>query len=90
MGIRRWTQDTMDNEITLNLTLPPKLTLNLTLTLTISLALHTLTLCLTLYMLSSDEKWFYGLVVRTFAKACESLGVQKQSFIAITSHTLRW
>ena len=22
----------------------------------------------------SDEKWFYGLVARTFAKACESLG----------------
>ena len=31
-------------------------------------------------MLYSDEKWFYGLVARTFAKACESLGVQKQSF----------
>ena len=31
-------------------------------------------------MLSSDEKWFYGLVARTFAKACESLGIQKQSF----------
>ena len=31
-------------------------------------------------MLSSDEKWFYRLVARTFAKACESLGIQKQSF----------
>ena len=28
----------------------------------------------------SDEKWFYGLVARTFAKACESLGIKKQSF----------
>ena len=29
---------------------------------------------------SSDEKWFYGLVARTFAKACESLGITKQTF----------
>ncbi len=28
----------------------------------------------------SDEKWFYGLVARTFAKACESLGIKKQTF----------
>jgi hypothetical protein len=28
----------------------------------------------------SDEKWFYGLVARTFAKSCESLGIKKQSF----------
>jgi hypothetical protein len=70
----------MDNEVTLSLTLPPNVTLNLTLTLTISLALQTLILCLTLSMLSSDEKWFYGLVARTFTKACESLGVQKQSY----------
>ena len=27
-----------------------------------------------------DEKWFYGLVARTFAKACESLGITKQTF----------
>ncbi len=26
------------------------------------------------------KKWFYGLVARTFAKACESLGIRKQSF----------
>jgi hypothetical protein len=30
--------------------------------------------------LCSDEKWFYGLVARTFAKACKSLGIQKQTF----------
>jgi hypothetical protein len=28
----------------------------------------------------SDEKCFYGLVARTFAKACESLGIQKAMF----------
>ncbi len=28
----------------------------------------------------SDEKWFYSLVARTFAKACESLGTRKQTF----------
>jgi hypothetical protein len=28
----------------------------------------------------SDDKWFYGLVARTFVKACESLGIKKQSF----------
>ncbi len=30
--------------------------------------------------ITSDEKWFYGLVARTFAKACESLGINKQTF----------
>ena len=28
----------------------------------------------------SYEKWFYGLLARTFAKACESLGITKQTF----------
>ncbi len=32
------------------------------------------------YLFNSDEKWFYGLVARTFAKACESLSIRKQSF----------
>ena len=42
----------------------------------------TTTLLLTLLNIRnvSDEKWFYGLVARTFAKACESLGIAKQSF----------
>jgi hypothetical protein len=39
-----------------------------------------LNLTLSVTVLPSDEKWFYGLVARTFAKTCESLGIPKQSF----------
>jgi hypothetical protein len=28
----------------------------------------------------SDEKWWHGLVSRTFAKMCPELGVQRSSF----------
>jgi hypothetical protein len=42
----------------------------------LTLHTNTCTLCYT----KSDEKWFYGLVTRTFAKACEGLGISKQSF----------
>ena len=30
----------------------------------------------------SDEKWWFGLVARTFAKMCPELGIEKQSFSA--------
>jgi hypothetical protein len=30
----------------------------------------------------SDEKWWFGLVARTFAKMCPELGVEKKSFSA--------
>jgi hypothetical protein len=32
------------------------------------------------YPTISDEKWFYGLVALTFAKACETLNINKQTF----------
>jgi hypothetical protein len=28
----------------------------------------------------SDEKWWYGLVLRTFAKMCPALGIDKEVF----------
>jgi hypothetical protein len=28
----------------------------------------------------SDEKWWFGLVSRTFAKMCPALGIQKEVF----------
>jgi hypothetical protein len=30
----------------------------------------------------SDEKWWFGLVARTFAKMCPELGIEQQSFSA--------
>ncbi len=30
----------------------------------------------------SDEKWWFGLVVRTFAKMCPELGIGKKAFSA--------
>ena len=30
----------------------------------------------------SDEKWWFGLIARTFAKMCPELGVEKKSFSA--------
>jgi hypothetical protein len=36
----------------------------------------------------SAEKWFYWLVARTFAKACESLGIRKATFPVNTNPTL--
>jgi hypothetical protein len=28
----------------------------------------------------SDEKWWYGLVLRTFVKMCPALGIEKEVF----------
>jgi hypothetical protein len=28
----------------------------------------------------SDEKWWYGLILRTFAKMCPALGIEKEVF----------
>jgi len=28
----------------------------------------------------SDEKWWFGLVARTFAKMCPALGIEKEVF----------
>jgi hypothetical protein len=28
----------------------------------------------------SDEKWWFGLVARTFAKMCPALGIKKEVF----------
>jgi hypothetical protein len=30
----------------------------------------------------SDEKWWFGLIARTFAKMCPEIGVKKKSFSA--------
>jgi hypothetical protein len=30
----------------------------------------------------SDEKWWFGLVARTFAKMCPELGIEKKAFSA--------
>jgi hypothetical protein len=56
------------------------MTFSLIVTATMSFTLPLTTMNLHAFSHLSDEKWFYGLVARTFAKACESLGIKKQSF----------
>ena len=74
----------MDHEVqlTFSFTLPLLMISTQLKTLTVTMyftqPLNTMNTHPLLYL--SDEKWFYGLVARTFAKACESLGITKQSF----------
>ena len=74
----------MDHEVqsTLSFTLPLTMSFTQPLTPTVTMSFTLPLTAMNLHAVPhlSDEKWFYGLVARTFAKACESLGIKKQSF----------
>ena len=76
--------------MTLSLTLPLSMSFTqpLTPTVTMSFTLPLTAMNLHAVPYLSDEKWFYGLVARTFAKACESLGIKSKVSVVSISPTL--
>ena len=80
MGTWEWYQDFMDHEVENSLIAIPKPELADPFPNPEIPVQKTFNILCPLISKPSDEKWFYGLVARTFAKACESLGITKQTF----------